>query len=213
MKVDANFIRSHKDRLDSDLDKLKSHHLEVLDYFEAQLGNTKNVKADSQRKAKILKKQGHYQQQMTQLQTQIKRLITSNKTAEFRRQVKLAYALVQNLMPSPIRHSYDQDMPFGPLDTKVRLPKTTESGLNRILAAATSGNQPDPADLLEALDVRLTPAIQQKAAELGNDPVQIYNWVYNNIAFIPSYGSIQGSEHTFNTQKGNAIDTEKGSGL
>lgn len=66
---------------------------------------------------------------------------------------------------------------------------------------------PEPADLAETEDVQLTPAIRAKAAELGNQPVAIYNWVRNNIEFIPSYGSIQGSDMTLQTKRGNAFDT------
>ena len=36
----------------------------------------------------------------------------------------------------------------------------------------------------------------------------IYQWVRNNIEFIPSYGSIQGSEYTLENRRGsNAFDT------
>jgi hypothetical protein len=46
-----------------------------------------------------------------------------------------------------------------------------------------------------------------KAAELGHDPVQIYNWVRNNIEFVPTWGSIQGAQMTMETRQGNAMDT------
>jgi hypothetical protein len=38
-------------------------------------------------------------------------------------------------------------------------------------------------------------------------PVKVYNWMHNNIAYIPSYGSIQGSELTLQNKRGNAFDT------
>jgi len=66
---------------------------------------------------------------------------------------------------------------------------------------------PQPADLAETEDVQLTPAIRAKAAELGNKPVPIYNWVRNNIEFIPTYGSMQGADMTLQTRRGNAFDT------
>jgi len=37
--------------------------------------------------------------------------------------------------------------------------------------------------------------------------VVIYNWVRNNIQFVPSYGSIQGSDMTLQTKRGNSFDT------
>ena len=62
-------------------------------------------------------------------------------------------------------------------------------------------------DLTETPDIQLTDAIRAKALELNDDPVQIYNWVRNNIEFIPSYGSIQGADYTLQHGKGNAFDT------
>ncbi|BBB60564.1 hypothetical protein UNDKW_2291 [Undibacterium sp. KW1] len=66
---------------------------------------------------------------------------------------------------------------------------------------------PTAQDIAETEDVQLTPAIKAQAAALNNNPVQIYNWVRNNISFIPSYGSIQGSELTLQNKRGNAFDT------
>jgi len=37
--------------------------------------------------------------------------------------------------------------------------------------------------------------------------VQIYNWVRNNIEYLPTYGSIQGADMTLQTKRGNSFDT------
>jgi len=66
----------------------------------------------------------------------------------------------------------------------------------------TSGNE-----LAETPDVQLTTLILKTAESLDNDPVKIYEWVRNNIEFIPTYGSIQGAERTLKSGKGNAFDT------
>ncbi len=66
---------------------------------------------------------------------------------------------------------------------------------------------PNAADLAATEDVQITQAIRDLAASLGNKPVPIYNWVRNNIQFIPSYGSIQGSDMTLQTKRGNSFDT------
>jgi len=50
------------------------------------------------------------------------------------------------------------------------------SGL--VLAQAT--NAPTAQDLAETVEVKFTPDIQAKAAELNHDPVKIFNWVRNN---------------------------------
>jgi hypothetical protein len=66
---------------------------------------------------------------------------------------------------------------------------------------------PTPADLAATEDVQITQAIKDLAASLNNQPVAIYNWVRNNILFVPSYGSIQGSDMTLQTMRGNSFDT------
>ncbi len=66
---------------------------------------------------------------------------------------------------------------------------------------------PMPADTAPTEDVQITQAITDLAASLGNNPVKIYNWVRNNIQFVPSYGSIQGSDMTLQTKRGNSFDT------
>jgi transglutaminase-like putative cysteine protease len=75
------------------------------------------------------------------------------------------------------------------------------------LQIAQASNQPTPDDLAESIEVQFTPEITAKAEELGNNPVKIYNWVRNNIEFVPTYGSIQGAHMTLLTKQGNAFDT------
>ncbi len=66
---------------------------------------------------------------------------------------------------------------------------------------------PTPADLAATEDVQFTQAIKDLATSLSNNPVKIYNWVRNSIQFVPSYGSMQGSDMTLQTRRGNAFDT------
>ncbi len=74
-------------------------------------------------------------------------------------------------------------------------------------SSATIANLPTAADLAETVEVQFTPEIRAKAQELGNNPVKIYEWVRNNIEFVPTYGSIQGAQMTLLTKQGNAFDT------
>jgi hypothetical protein len=76
-----------------------------------------------------------------------------------------------------------------------------------LLAQTALGLTPTPDDLTETEDVQLTQAIKDQAAALHHNPVDIWNWVRNTIEFIPTYGSIQGSDLTLQTQRGNAFDT------
>jgi len=55
--------------------------------------------------------------------------------------------------------------------------------------------------------VQITPELEALAQELEHNPVKIYNWVHDNIQFIPTNGSIQGSQLTLETKSGNATDT------
>ena len=74
-----------------------------------------------------------------------------------------------------------------------------------LLAAAVV--LPGPEYLGDTEDVHDSAAIQDLAAQLHHNPVEVYNWVHNNIEFVPTYGSIQGSEVTLQTKHGNAFDT------
>jgi len=64
-----------------------------------------------------------------------------------------------------------------------------------------------PADLAETIDVQLTPEIRAKALELEYKPVKIYEWVRNNVEYVPTWGSIQGANMTLLTKQGNAFDS------
>jgi len=64
----------------------------------------------------------------------------------------------------------------------------------------------DPAYLAETTEIKLTPAIQAKATELNHDPVAIFNFVRNNVQWLPTWGAMQTADHTLDSLKGNAMD-------
>lgn len=64
-------------------------------------------------------------------------------------------------------------------------------------------------EALREAEQQLAAEIQALAASLNNNPVQIYNWVHDNIEFVPTYGSIQGAQMTLQTKRGNAFDTAR----
>jgi transglutaminase-like putative cysteine protease len=66
---------------------------------------------------------------------------------------------------------------------------------------------PASEDLAETIEVQFTPEITQLAADLEHNPVKIYNWVHNNIEFMPTWGSIQGAQQCLMTRSGNSFDT------
>jgi RHS repeat-associated protein len=65
---------------------------------------------------------------------------------------------------------------------------------------------PTAADLAQTIEVQFTAEIQALALELGNNPVAIRNWVYDNVAFDPTHGSAQGAALTLLNRHGNAMD-------
>lgn len=88
---------------------------------------------------------------------------------------------------------------------------TPDLALNQAEAQAKASGKaaedpPGPAELAETVDVQLTPEIRALAAQLGNQPVAIRNWVHDHIEFYPTYGSIQGSALTLLNRRGNAHD-------
>ena len=76
-----------------------------------------------------------------------------------------------------------------------------------LVSSSINAIAPTAEDLAETIEVQLTPEIRAKALELGNNPVKIYEWVRNNIEFVPTWGSIQGAQMTLLTKQGNAFDS------
>ncbi len=64
----------------------------------------------------------------------------------------------------------------------------------------------DPAYLATSAEVVLTDAIKAKAQELGHDPVKIYQWVRNNVEWLPTWGATQDADVTLGSKRGNALD-------
>ncbi len=60
--------------------------------------------------------------------------------------------------------------------------------------------------LAETDEVVLTQAIKDKAEELEYHPIKIYNWVRNNIEWIPGWGAYQDAQLTLEAKRGNAMD-------
>jgi transglutaminase-like putative cysteine protease len=94
-------------------------------------------------------------------------------------------------------------------DQKVRLAQEGGSNIGPLQfnIAPDPGQAPTAADLAETDEVPITPAIRAKALELGNNPVNIFNWVRNNIEWVPTAGAIQSAQDTLDKLRGNATDT------
>ena len=100
-------------------------------------------------------------------------------------------------------------MPFRAARPTERKPASEAgSGAQQALVSTTASlTLPAPADLAANEDAQITPEIRALAASLGNQPLAIYSWVRNNVEFVPTYGSVQGSQMTLDARRGNAFDT------
>jgi transglutaminase-like putative cysteine protease len=93
-------------------------------------------------------------------------------------------------------------------DQKVQLAQAGGSiGPLQFTTLPEASQAPTLADLAETDEVQLTPEIRAKAQELGNNPVNIYNWVRNSIEWAPTAGAIQSAQDTLDKKRGNATDT------
>jgi len=104
------------------------------------------------------------------------------------------------------------------LQSQLEIDKTTS--LLQTAAAESNGKYPYPEDIyplpwktdmtaedkMETPETHVTDAIRAKAAELQNNPISIFNWLYNNIYLVPTYGSIQGADMCLQTRHCNATD-------
>lgn len=95
--------------------------------------------------------------------------------------------------------------PINASPNPARLSGMSNSGQWPVLKALPATVQ--AADLAANEDVQITPEIEQLAKQLDYTPAKIYKWVYDNIEYVPTYGSIQGSAYTLQTKRGNAFDT------
>jgi len=114
------------------------------------------------------------------------------------------------------------NMPHGPQQpVQENLPRVSSDEYARsglfdmppITLAALDGYRLDglpdatyPAFLAENPAVQLTPAVLAQAEALRHDPVAIYHWVRNEVAWIPTWGALQNSDLTLSARGGNAMD-------
>ncbi|MBN8233368.1 hypothetical protein JYK02_38210 [Corallococcus macrosporus] len=157
------------------------------------------------------------QAQLLRLARQLDRADDAGLDAERARAVEAVVAFFdQHPQGEKHRPTPPGPLPFRSPEPTKRLPATSSQelppALTRLAAKSSSlartGVSAAPADTLTATeDVQLTPAIVALAAQLHHHPVELYNWVRNHIEWVPTYGSIQGSDLTLLNRRGNAFDT------
>ena len=158
-------------------------------------------------------------------QTLMDRLTTLNATSQ---PAEAAEAILEELKEQSLGRSHQpldyERLPFGVNRAEeTRPPLLDEDALKQrfpaeplvlasanehsaMLLAAGAMGLPTEADLAATTDVQISPEIEALASQLDNSPVAIYNWVRNHIEYLPLYLSLQGSQRTLETRRGNAFD-------
>lgn len=169
----------------------------------------------------------HYERQYRDMMAQLERALSARTLHKQGEAFESLNGFMQGQKLKRTHQSVDPDnLPWGTPDAeKTRKPAETAQELSRltgfpnypqgpllasnVITPEMLGNPGGPTaeDLAATIDVTLSDEIRTKALELNDDPVEIYNWVRNNIEFIPSYGSIQGAHYTLQSGRGNAFDT------
>lgn len=203
--------------------------LDTLDAdIRQQFAETEKRLKDANLPAEILTRHlkfvRHYDDNLNELKGNMERVEKAKGEAEVKVEVEKALAHLektkapsrhQKLDPNNLPHRQPKALKREPrlkkeeFDKDLKKDKHAWKGAKRIMVASTgsvAGLLP-PDDLAETVEVQLTPEIKAKALELGNSPVRIYEWVRNNVEFVPTWGSIQGAQMTLLTRQGNAFDT------
>ncbi|MCK4422371.1 S8 family serine peptidase, partial [candidate division WOR-3 bacterium] len=67
-------------------------------------------------------------------------------------------------------------------------------------------SEPTPEDTMSTPGAEITAEIIKKAQELGDNPINIFNYVKNEIHYVPYYGSMKGSQGALYEVSGNDCD-------
>lgn len=210
----------------------KKKSLEALESdVEADIKETERHLKEYNLPSKILERHRQAVREFKGSRAALKRLLkalektekTSNQAARRAGMQKLAEFMKRSRHKRPHTPVDPKSLPFRAPSDKVQPPREAEqdyrttlfkpqalptaSAAPTALPPAPRSTAPAPEDLVETEDVQLTPEIRRTAEGLGRNPVKIYNWVRNNIRFIPTYGSVQGAEMTLRSGQGNALDT------
>lgn len=214
--------------LKADLEALDKGAMDDFAANEAHIKAHKLPEIIEQRQQEAVKT---YRTRMDTLMAELNAADSAKDAAGFMAHVSKAKANLDKVQIKPVHEKFDpKNLPFSvakptgikprlskkdyearPVAPKKRVQVAANGPLTGIVSAADvtgalPANPSDPSYVAATDDVQITPAIQAKAAALHDDPVQIYNWVHNNVEYIPTYGSIQGSDMTLQTLKGNDFD-------
>ncbi len=194
-----------------DLSPLKNELQTADDYLQAEFEQVAEQLQQKNLPPLILERQqaalNEYMQERNTLFGNIEAIEQSSNATEQQQRIDSA---LEHLEPylNPGKHpEFDpNDLPFNIPSGEVRAPQEDYPSTRRA-AVIDPKAAPTAAALAQSAEIQITPEIQELAQSLDNHPVKIYNWVYNNIKFVPTYGSIQGSQMALETKQANAFDT------
>ncbi len=209
--------------------KGKKAEIEALDVdIRRQFAETEKKLRDAGLPAEILERHSrfvkHYDDNLAELKGNIERVEKAKDKQEAEVEIERAGKHLkrvkapsrhQKLDPNNLPHRQPKAIKREPrmkkeeFERDIKKDKHAWKNARRVMVAATGSLDGllTPDDLAETVEVQLTPEIRAKALELGNNPVKIYEWVRNNVEFVPTWGSIQGAQMTLLTKQGNAFDT------
>jgi transglutaminase superfamily protein len=223
-----------KSRMKSEKEKIQALDVKIKEQLKSTEEKLKNAKLPKEILKRHEKFVQEYETKLKELYKIIDDIDAVKIQATYKTKAKKTKNLLKKFQKPPKKSYFDpNNLPHSsrkPIDKKPRLHKkdfendfgknqATRSTDSTLLASigsmqgilgqniAAAMDQPGPVDLAQNIEVKFTPDIVAKAAELEHHPVKIYNWVRNNIEFVPTYGSIQGAQMTLETLQGNAFDT------
>lgn len=210
-------------------EKLGPLFASVEDDFEKTGLRLRDAGATSDIIARHAKAVATYREKMADFERHLVALKTSPSGSSEQLQVLELLGSFLSNFPAAKRHNFADPtkLPFGTPNRKVRAPLTSREQFQASIfpqqfapimlagpiptgtsfVATSLPPLPVPADTAENEEVRVTPSIKEQVAALENSPVKIFNWVRNNIGYLPTYGSVQGSDMTLASRHGNAFDT------
>lgn len=217
--TDRAALRALEDELDAAVPRLESLQGHVRAYFAQTRKHIEDARLAPEILARHDDSVSEYDASYGQLKSLLHAIKTAHTLEEFKAAVAAGDAFMQAHSSKPKRSTFDPNAPlaFGPGKNVAPEPRTDAKAMRKALGIAEPTAKalarqadakaaPTAAELAETEDAQFTTAIRAKAQELGNSPVAIYNFVRNNVEFMPTYGSIQGADQTLKTLRGNAFD-------
>jgi len=159
----------------------------------------------------------HYRTQFQTLLDHLEGIATADSFQTLGTQIDKALNLIQS-QSRPRQPSFNPDqLPFSLSKAEVRAPFLNQAEfqdhyqIESKSAPTTTRSRrrrapPSDIYLAETEEVQFTDDIVALAQTLGHRPVDIYNWVRNNIKFMPTIGATQSVQQTLDMKQGNAFD-------